>query len=68
MSRLETSSEKVLDDLDHALIISLCAPQLFGRLETNDLNKLLQILFRRIIIDMQGKVVDFDLMYLSYLK
>jgi hypothetical protein len=71
MSRFETSSEKVLDDLDQALIVLACAPQLFGRLETNDQNRLLQILFRRIIIDMQGKVVEFDLnppfVYLSSL-
>jgi hypothetical protein len=45
MSRLETSTEEVLDDLDQALIIPACAPQPFQRFETRDQNRLLQSLF-----------------------
>jgi hypothetical protein len=72
IARLEAGAEEVLDDLDQALILLACAPQLFVRLETREQGRLLQILFRCIIIDTQGKVIDFDLnppfMYLSSLS
>ena len=36
-------------------------PKLFPRLRTIDQGRLLRILFRRIIIDTQGKVIDFEM-------
>jgi len=71
IARLEAGSEEVLDDLDQALALLAYAPQLFSRLELGEQGRLLQILFRRIIIDTQGEVVDFNLnppfVYLSSL-
>jgi hypothetical protein len=72
INRLEVGAEDVVDDLDQALILLACAPQLFVRLETREQGRLLQILFRRIIIDTRGTVVDFALnppfVYLSSLN
>ena len=58
---LESSTEDIVTDLDHALRLLVQIPRLFPRLRTIDQGRLLRILFRRIIIDTQGKIIDFEL-------
>lgn len=61
VSRLQSSAEHVIDNLDEALQLLTYAPKLFDRLETLDQLRLLRILFRRIIIDTHGQIVEHEL-------
>ena len=58
---LESTTEDIVTDLEHALRLLVRIPRLFPRLRTIDQGRLLRILFRRIIIDTQGKVIDFEM-------
>jgi hypothetical protein len=59
--QLESDHKEVVDDLELALLLLTAVPRVFDRLEIPEQERLLRILFRRIIIDTQGKVVDFEL-------
>ncbi len=61
ITQMESGVEEVIDDLDQALCLLACVPQLFARMERRQQARLLQILVKRIIIDTQGKIVDVEL-------
>jgi hypothetical protein len=61
INRLKEGTERVIGDLDNALVLLACASHLFVRLDLKQKWRLLQILFRHIIIDTQGQVVDLEL-------
>ncbi|MEJ2148472.1 MAG: hypothetical protein P8Z40_03220, partial [Chloroflexota bacterium] len=56
ISRLESDAKEMINDLDHALFLLTLAPMVFERLANRSKRSLLQILFKRIIIDTQGKI------------
>jgi hypothetical protein len=61
LAKLESGADEVIDDLDTALTLLTHASRLFERLERPEQRRLLQILFKRIIIDTQGKIRDVEL-------
>ena len=72
LSQLKQGTEEIMDGLEVALLLMSRLSTLFQRLDTRKQNHVLQILFRHIIIDTQGKVIDFELnspfQYLTSLK
>lgn len=58
--RLEDTTEQITADLDRALALLACTPRLFERLPPRHQWRLLQIIFGRIIIDTQGKIVELE--------
>jgi len=58
---LEDGTKRIVGDLDQALALLACASRLFERLDLKQKWRLLQILFRHIIIDTQGQVIDLEL-------
>ncbi len=61
LTKLESGTDEVIDDLDLALTLLAYVPRLFERLDKTDQRRLLQILFKRIIIDTQGRICSVDL-------
>lgn len=61
IAQLESDRKEVADDLEMALLLLAAVPKVFDRMEIPEQERLLRILFRRIIIDTQGKVIDFEL-------
>ena len=58
---LERENATHLDNLDIALILMTKLSSLFDRLSENDRLTLLQILVKRIIVDRQGEIIDYEL-------
>lgn len=50
-----------LKDLDTAMLLMSQLPELFGRLETKSQHTLLEILINQIIVDQDGRIVDYML-------
>jgi hypothetical protein len=69
--QLENGHRTLIDGLELAIIVLAKAHLLYGRLNETCQARLLQILFERIIIDTEGRIVDFSLNppfeYLSWL-
>jgi hypothetical protein len=61
IASLEHGTDDIVDDLDLALVLLTCLPRLYHRLDTGDRRRLLHILFKRIIIDTQGQLVEVQL-------
>jgi len=59
--RLENGHRALIDGLELAIIMLSKAHQLYGHLKESSQARLLQILFERIIIDTEGRIVDFTL-------
>ncbi len=72
INQLESGVEEVIDDLDQALRLLSCIPDLFARMDRRQQARLLQILVKRIIIDTQGIITDVEFnppfAYLTSLK
>jgi Recombinase len=61
LAKLESGTDEVIDDLDTALTLLTHVSRLFDRLDKTDQRRLLQILFKRIIIDTQGRICSVEL-------
>jgi hypothetical protein len=61
IEELEVDSTRYLDDLEIGLVLLAKASRLFDRLESKKRNELLQIIIKRIIINRQGKIIDYEL-------
>ena len=58
---MERETKTYLDDLEVALVLLSRAFDLFGRLNQNNQSIFLRILAKRIIVDLEGKIVDYEL-------
>ena len=61
LANLEREFSHYLDDLDMALILLTQMSTLFDRLDDKAKHKLLQIMVNRIIVDPDGRIVDYEL-------
>jgi DNA invertase Pin-like site-specific DNA recombinase len=61
IAQLEHEKRIRIDDLDAALLLMVRLRVLYGRLSEKERSKLLQIFIKRIIVDLQGKIIDFQL-------
>ena len=61
LRNLERDFSRYLDDLDMALLLLTQMSTLFDRLDDKAKHTLLQILVNRIIVDPDGKIVDYEL-------
>jgi hypothetical protein len=61
LANLERDFSRYLDDLDMALILMTQMSTLFDRLDDKAKHNLLQIVFNRIIVDPDGRSVDYEL-------
>lgn len=58
MHQLTSGTQTLLDGLDHALMVLAKLEMLFERLGQKEQQRLLQILFKRIIIDTEGQILE----------
>jgi hypothetical protein len=58
---LERDASIHLDDLDAALTLMARIPDLYPRLDEKQRSTLLQILAKRIIVDADGEIIDYEL-------
>ncbi len=58
MADLEREAAMCIDDLDAALALMARLSDLYGRLKEREQGKLLRIIAKRIIVDVDGQVVD----------
>ena len=61
LANLERELTSYLDDLDAALLLLTRVWMLYGRLEDKERATLLQILARRIIVDVNGEIIGHEL-------
>ena len=61
MADLEREAALCIDDLDAALALMARLSDLYSRLKEREQAKLLQIIAKRIIVDVDGQVVDYEL-------
>lgn len=61
ISDMERESKIPLDDLDAALMLISKISPLYMRLKESDQSKILQIITKRIIVDPQGKIIEYEL-------
>ena len=61
IAQLEHEKMIRIDNLDAALVLMTRLRVLFDRLGVKERSKLLQILVKRIIVDLQGEIIDFQL-------
>ena len=61
LMEMERETKTYLDDLEVALVLLSRAFDLFGRLNQNNQSIFLRILAKRIIVDLEGKIVDYEL-------
>jgi hypothetical protein len=58
---LERETNLCLDDLDAAIILMTKMSRLYSRLSEIDRTKLLQIIIKQIIVNGEGKIIDYEL-------
>jgi DNA invertase Pin-like site-specific DNA recombinase len=61
LAELDRDASIHLDDLDAALALLAKASDLYPRLEEKQRSTLLQILVKRIIVDAEGEIIDYEL-------
>jgi hypothetical protein len=58
LNRSRDGTEQIIEGLDRALALLICAPRPGERLDTRHQLRLLQILLRHTVIDTQGQIIE----------